>query len=306
MSEVTEAVMEVTEAPVVTPETTEAETPEVVEATPMPIPAAITGTGVALGLWRDTALVVPQLRDDMTLTERRDTIREILKKSVDAEDRLDLVTGELLYECNKNQYWKEWTFTDNSGETRKFSNFDEWADCDLKINYRKAIYLVGIYEKYVVELDLDRETLKGISWSKAKELVKVVNKDNCKTLLTQMRGMTVKQCTELAKTLRKGSSEPLGSEAKNVAFKLFPEQINNVEAAIEVAKRLAATDKNGAALDYICSDFIAGVPAGSGLEATLENLQKSIKSLERVYNVTLELQLTEDQKKFYGVRAATE
>lgn len=57
------------------------------------------------------------------------------------------------------------------------SDFQQYIEQELGVKYRKARYLISIYECFS-KLGLDEQRLSAMGWSKAKELVRVVNKDN--------------------------------------------------------------------------------------------------------------------------------
>jgi len=236
---------------------------------------------------------LPQLSEDMPLDQRKEVIRTSMKKAILVDDRLGLVQGELLYEVAKNGYWKEWTFTDAStGEIRNFKTFDEYVEVELDMKRRKAFYLISIYEKFVVELSLPVEILQSLEWSKAKELIPVINAENWTELLDRIKDMSVKQVIEMAAELKgakagtRADKEP--TTTVTLSFKLHPEQAENVTNALKVAETMTGSDKPGNQLDLICTDFVAGA-VGAGLEGALGKLDVVIANVERAFGVKLEV-----------------
>jgi len=285
-----------------------AEKPEVVEAETTEL---VQVSGVGADLWKDaTNVFVPALRKDMPLAERKVAIRDTLRTAVAVDDRLNLVAGELLYEVSKNGYWKEWDFTDDDGETRKYASFEEYTENEMNMKRRKAFYLISIYEKFVVDLDLPPEVLKDLEWSKAKELTGIITKDSAADLLDKAKGMSVRKVKEFvaAEKARAKGGEGDGTTAvtegadgkepevaTKVTLKLYPEQLENYKTACEAAQKMGAGDKPGAQIDLICSSFLAS-SLGMGLEGGLMTMEAMVKSIERSFGVELELKSVDSDR----------
>ena len=253
--------------------------------------------GIASDMWADAASTfIPILRQDMPLAERKDAIRQVMVQSMTIDDKLNLISGELLYEVNKNGYWKEWTFVDKAGgkdETRPYATFEEYCDLELNMKKRKALYLVSIYEKFVVELDLPKEILRDLEWSKAKELVGIITAENAADLMDKIGTMTLKQVIDMAKAMKTSAAtsgtsgataEPV--DIRRLTFKLTPEQEENVNGALKLAESMTGSDKPGNQLDLICSEFTAGA-VGMGLEGATAKLDLIIANVQRAFGVTL-------------------
>ena len=250
------------------------------------------------------------LNKDMSLEERRNTIRETLKEAVSIPDKLDVMSGEMLYEVKENEYWKAWYVDDpETGESRPYSTFAEYSQTELDINKRKAYYLCDIYAKFVVELGLDKEILKQLQWSKAKELVPVINADNWTELLDKLKGMSVKQVQDMVREMAgKPPREEGATDGKDefvrISFMLTKDQSDNVKSALEVAKSMSGSDKPGNQLDMICLDFAAGA-VDSGLDGALTKLNTVIKHVERAFGVKLDIKEV-DSERYAATEAATE
>jgi hypothetical protein len=247
------------------------------------------------------------------LAQRQEMTRQYIKQAAQVSDRLNLVAGELLFECAKNAYWKEWEFTDEKGETRKYAKFEEYCDHEFSLGYRKAMYLISMYEKFIVELDLPIDVLGGLDWSKAKELVPVITKENAADLLDKASHMTFKQVQELAKSMKAaaktgtagaatGASEPAEVKEK-IAFTVPKEKAETIRAALALAESLSGSADPGSQLDFICSDFTAS-SSGMGTDGALSKLDVIIKNIERTFHVKLEI--TSVDADHYKTAAAPE
>src|SRR5690606_24084108 len=83
-----------------------------------------------------------------------------------------------------------------------------------------------------------------------------------------------------------GSAEPKETKEKPTrkAFSLFQPQLENVDRAIEVAKEMANTDKEGHALDMICVDFLATNNGVADLTGYLKKIEKATGVLLVAYD----------------------
>jgi hypothetical protein len=274
--------------------------------------------GKTLDMWSELATTFSaELDADMPIEQRRDAVRTVLVGSTQADEKLALVQGELLYEARENGYWKDWTFTDEEGEDRSFGSFEEFCLNEMGMKKRKAYYLIEIYQKFVVDLDLPKDVLKDLQWSKAKALCKVIDEDNWSDLLDKIGSMSLRQVEEMVKAMKSGEGasgsrsiadkEP-SEEMVRINFKLHPDQAENVRAALDVAESMVGSDKKPShALDLICSDFMAGV-AGTGLEGSLTKLDAIVKNIERAFGVELDVKGV-DEDRYGGLKegeAATE
>ena len=254
--------------------------------------------GRALDIWADSdAAFVPALKRDMPPEVRRETVRDLCHKATMADDRLQLVAGELLYEVHRNHYWKEWTKPNDQGEATAFADFDDYCENELGMRRRKAEYLIGVYAKFVVELDLPKELLRDLEWTKARELITVITADNAEELLGKIKGMTYKDVRDMVRAMRGGGTagETDAEKMVTLTFRLHPDQAENVNRAIEIAQGMAKSDKTGHALDLICLDFV-GSAAGATPDAALVSLGVLIKHVERAYGVELEVKSVDEAR----------
>jgi hypothetical protein len=150
-----------------------------------------------------------------------------------------------------------------------FKNFEEYTNSDLGFSYRKANYLIKIWDWYtnhVSRQDVMDAIWQEIGWTKAKEMVGIITDDNADEWLEKARTMNA---IELAETCRKylkalqggdGGGENTGANEtpdKTLSFKLTPSQKANVDEAIALASKASSSEKKGHNLDLICTNFIA-------------------------------------------------
>lgn len=278
---------------------------EVVEAEKKEL---VTTKGVGVEILQSGLALIPQLSSEMTLDERKEAIRKVLKETVEIPDRLDVMAGELLYEVRENEYWKAWVIDDPAtGEKRPYASFDEYAEMELGIKRRKAYYLCSIYEKFIVTLGLDKEVLRDLQWSKALQVKDVITPENWTEILEKIRTMSVEQIKEMVKEMTgKGKKEEGADsgaeEMKSLSFKLTAAQLETWQNAFELAKTMSGSDKPGNCLDLICMDFVSGA-IGEGVDGALTKLETVVKNVERAYGVKLDIQEI-DSKRYEKTEAS--
>lgn len=150
-----------------------------------------------------------------------------------------------------------------------FKNFEEYTNADLGFSYRKANYLIKIWDWYtnhVSRQDVMDAVWQEIGWTKAKEMVGIINDENADEWLEKARSMNA---IELAETCRKylkalqaggddgGSTGSNETPDKTLSFKLTPSQKGNVDDALTLASKASSSEKKGHNLDLICTNFIA-------------------------------------------------
>lgn len=235
---------------------------------------------LARKLWEEDALVLSGIpNSEVTEKVRSELIREAAKVGKVMGDRLALVQGELLYEISRKNYWSEWGF----------KTFDEYIEKELEFKRRKAFYLIIIYEKFVIELGLPLKELRNIEWSKAKELLKVITKENYKSLFAECKKKSVVEIHDMVLKMRGKSTAIVSESFIPVHFSLTKEQSDNVEHALKIASEMAGSEKRGNLLDLIATDFLAGKVGEIDADSLLMTLDMHIKNIERSYGVTLEI-----------------
>ena len=250
----------------------------------------IVSTGRGLEVWEETSTVFTNLQEGLSPEERKSQVRQTMAAAIGIDDRLNLVAGELLYEVAHNEYWKDW----------EFESFAEYCEAELNMRDRKAKYLISIYDKFVIELNLPTEILLDLQWSKAKELVSVITEDNWADLISDLNEMTVKGVKSKVKEMKgvpKITDDSKSSEdiSERVVFNLSKEQAENISTALGLAGTMCGSDKTGNQLALICSDFLAS-SAGEGLAGAIDKLDFHIKSLSRTFGVEIKIETVDSER----------
>ncbi|HEY0820202.1 MAG TPA: hypothetical protein VGD46_15555 [Rhizobacter sp.] len=143
-----------------------------------------------------------------------------------------------------------------------FDTFREFIENRFGIQYRKAMYLIGIYGN-LVESGVPWEKLSGIGWSKVKEIAPILTVDNVDEWVERANELTVMQLHEAVKkaqlgTLDKTDTTPDTGGVTTFTAKVHPDQKASIDKAIEKAMIEAKTEFKGVALEAICLNYLSG------------------------------------------------
>lgn len=166
--------------------------------------------------------------------------------------------GEVLYVIFSKQYYVDAGYHD----------WREFCNAVLDIKWRTATYLKDIYGKFS-PLDVDEAERKGIGWTKLKELLPIVNASNVAHWLgvAKERKVSVQVLNSMVKyALGKITKEEAEKIPQVVAFRLYEEQVKNVERALEISRRLTGSDSRSYQLEMIAVEFRATYESDDGME----------------------------------------
>jgi hypothetical protein len=183
--------------------------------------------------------------------------------------------GEVLFVIFGKQYYVD-------------AGYKDWRDfCNsvLDIKWRTATYLKDIYAKFS-PLGTDEAERKGIGWAKLKELLPIVNSQNVKYWLgvAKEKKVSVQVLNNMVKfALGKISKEEADKVPQVFAFRLYEEQLENVERALELARKLTGSDSRAYQLEMVCAEFRAtyeseeGIPKPKLVFALLRKIEAIMK-----------------------------
>lgn len=170
-----------------------------------------------------------------------------------------------------------------------FENFKAYVESECGIQYRKAIYLIQIYNGLVAS-GVKWEDVKHLGWTKLKELSSILTPDNVGEWVGLAEGMTVLQLQEHIKSATAAPNSDAkpddDAEAKQVTtmtFKLHTDQKETVREALDKAKHEVGTEFDAVALESIALNFLGGESKLQSVP-TLAELMKG-KSAEEVLGI---------------------
>lgn len=188
-------------------------------------------------------------------------VRDEIKKLTSVVDRESFRIAEILDEVATQKLFKNWGF----------KSFKDYVEEEIYFEHRKAMYLVQINQWLSIFPEEDREKVRSIGWSKAKELIQVVTPDNFYQWMKMIEGKSLREIIELTKDGKKKAKsadttitvdgdidDHDGAVEKPVklTFSLFPAQHQAVMEALGKAMQIAETEKMGHALSLICMDYM--------------------------------------------------
>jgi len=195
--------------------------------------------------------------------------------------------------------------------------FKAWVESACGIQYRKAMYLINIYN-CLVQSGIPYEKVKGIGWTKLKELAPILDTENVDDWVALANEMTVLQLIEQIKAATKGSDDggnteegKAPSDITTITFKLHKDQKDTVRAALDKAKHQTGSDVDTVALEAICMDYLG--KAGTKKPASLKELmgKKDPSDILGVFNelypnIYIQAQVFDSAEEAQQAQAASE
>ncbi len=187
---------------------------------------------------------------DMTPASKqlRQDVADCRRNVEDAYWRL----SQLLFKVYDESTYREWGY----------ATWREYVEQELEFGMRKAQYLVSIAEWVKGLSDDVQNWVATLGWTKAKELTGKVTNANATEWKKKVEGKTVAEIQAALKSSGENEEEDdkpkknRGDRPHKLSFSLFPEQSDNVSAALTKAEELSGSGKPGHNLDMICLDYM--------------------------------------------------
>lgn len=193
-------------------------------------------------------------------------------------DRNQFKIGGLLSKINAEGWYQD----------KGFETFKAFVEASYGMKYRKAMYLIDIYNS-LVEAGIPWDKVKHLGWTKLVEIIKHLTLENVDEILLSIDGMTTDQIKAFIVQKTKGTaSKGEVNAAKNVkditsmTFKLHKDQKETVREALDKCKHETGTEHDNVALENICLNFLGG--ESKVVAVTLADLMKG-KSAEEVLGI---------------------
>lgn len=223
----------------------------------------------------------------------RETAIEIVPSLIDSVDFSYFKLGGVLSAIQDNEWWK--------GENDSFKGF---IQDNFGLHYRKAMYLINIYDK-LVEANIPWAKVSGIGWTKLKELADILTPENVDEWVAKANSMTTLNLQAAVKAAKSGelgtdgTTDPDSSGVSTVTFKVHPDQKESINKAVEQAMEEAATEFKGVALEAICLNYLAGGSTKKAPTPSLTSIMEKMDALDVLeafevvfpnVNITVELE----------------
>ena len=176
----------------------------------------------------------------------------LLQKAISIKNEIEgkfWEMGGILNGIFKNQYYVDYGYHD-------------WKDfCNevLEMKWRTATYLRDIYVKFT-SLGLGPEDCVGVGWGKLKELLPIVTKENVEHWLDVAKAKKTSVAILNARVrhaLGKIPEEDIDKLPSQLVFRLFAAQLENVERALGLARRMTGSESRSYHLEMIAAEFRA-------------------------------------------------
>lgn len=205
------------------------------------------------------------------------TLREEAKQARDMVELGYMKLARCLYDIYYQGAFRTW----------EYNSFEDYVDSEIQINYRKAMYLVEIYNKAVM-LNMDMQRLENIGWTKARELIKVVDLDTVDDWLEIAEDSTYKELTfkvnvERDKKEDRASIADSVPSTTTITLRLGEAENAIIQEAVEQSASLINTDDLALALTNICQEWIEL----KGIVPIQTSLEDRIELLEQIYGQRL-------------------
>lgn len=208
--------------------------------------------------------------------------------------------AEELYRFRENKWYR--FFTGRNGEP--YSRFEDFVEERFNMSRRKGWYLLNVFRQLVVEAGVPKTTLKGIPFSKAREIATVVTKSNVEKWLKKAQEKDYPELLEEVKEERRTVTvSPKGNVMKKFGALLSEDMYENVMRAIEHAVSECGKevrDHVGYGLDLVATAYHANEALTGSLNS--EGLMRVLKTLERVYKVSILVVSDVDDRVIFASR----
>lgn len=192
-----------------------------------------------------------------------------------------------------------------------FETFEDYINRELSIGYRKALYLIDFESKSLL-FNIDPARFEKIGWTKARELLRILDYNNVEEWLHLAERVTCKELTVLIKEARDSKFQNKGSTAlpdldvdnhprsgvkqrgpsitdttskTSIVFKVAAVEKLVVKEALEESRKLLDTEDTSLALANICQDWLEI----KGVVPQHVPLEDRLKLIEQTYNVKLKV-----------------
>jgi len=204
-----------------------------------------------VGNWlTDTTTVVENMNQGECLAQ----LPELAQKS----DRSWFAIGGILKRVQEQQWWS----------IRGYQSFSSFIEEELGIPKARGEHWMKVYTG-IVNMGITSEDLDGIGWTKIKDAIPYMRKENKDELLAMARSMTVINFQIYLKGLS-GATKKAGSGAAGrgnndihaLKMQFHSDQWDVVEVALDRAKTAQNTEYDAVAFTSICEQYMADGSTG--------------------------------------------
>ena len=185
--------------------------------------------------------------------------QHVSRRSHDA----DFVLGGVLHNIHRNKMHEALGYDRKNG-------FREFCEIEIGVGYRKAAYLIKIYE-WARGLNIDEHELGDIGWTKSRQLAAAnVTQDEFQDMAQYARTHSKDELDAHIKTARVSAGPTETVQRKTFKFILFADEAGIAERALASALDLCGDQEDlSKAFAYLCADWAM---ANEGVTMTEEQV----------------------------------
>ncbi len=201
----------------------------------------------------------------------------LAKQLIESNDYNEFKLGGILAVIDVNSYWKE------SGH----ENFKAFIEAEFNLQYRKAMYLMNIYN-CLVESGVEWDQVKDLGWTKLKEICGKLTLDNVdKWVELAKKCTTVQLIAEIKQRdgdceLKEPKADKDEADTPDVStrtFQVHNEQKQTINDAVGKAKEELDTEHDNTAITSICEQYLQGKLGKKNTAKASKSWKEQIKEL---------------------------
>lgn len=198
---------------------------------------------------------------------RSEVVREEILESKKQRDSGYLNLARLIYESYREGFYQEWGFSD----------FTDYCNKELDIEYRKAMYFVQIGEK-LKSIALPADRLEKMGWTRVKDLVSIITPETKNEWLEKAEAAnSAKDFTAMVQAAK--GKKTIETGITTLKFKLSNEVAQIILEAIEESKEMLENPDPSIALEVICQEWLEL----KGVTPETITLEAQVKYLKKIY-----------------------
>lgn len=207
----------------------------------------------------------------------------LVSEMLNSNDFNEFKIGGVLSVIDANGYWRE----------QGYDKFKDFIEGFYGINYRKAMYLINIYNS-LLESGVEWDQVSSVGWTKLKEICGLLNTDNVDKWVELANSMSCVALQAYIKTCDE-NGEPKGGEGagdhnpadtpdvSTMTFKVHNEQKTTVREALDKVKAEISTEHDNVALEHLANEYLQGTlgKKATGKPTKQKTLKQQVEDLHK-------------------------
>lgn len=198
-----------------------------------------------------------------------------------------LAIGNLLYEADQSEFYKQWTYEED-GETKTYTSIEQFAFIEFSYERTATQTLMRIYKRYVLELGVDEDRLQQIGWGKLKMLLSQIDETNAERWLAEAENNSQTDLRTKINEIKDAVDDAVEETSDTpkwvkYAFAVTEEQAEVVETTMRLLESNQNLESDSSKLEFLCSQYLISEHA----EGENRSLEHFISVIESTFGVQL-------------------